>query len=30
MAPAIEVAERGYAVPVIMQHKWTAAAACPN
>ena len=26
MAPAIEVAERGYAVPVIVQHKWTAAA----
>jgi gamma-glutamyltranspeptidase / glutathione hydrolase len=26
MAPAIEVAERGYAVPVIVQQKWTAAA----
>ena len=26
MAPAIDVAERGYAVPVIVQHKWTAAA----
>jgi gamma-glutamyltranspeptidase/glutathione hydrolase len=26
LAPAIEVAERGYAVPVIIQHKWTAAA----
>jgi gamma-glutamyltranspeptidase/glutathione hydrolase len=30
MAPAIEVAERGYAVPVIIQHKWTAAAPCRN
>jgi gamma-glutamyltranspeptidase / glutathione hydrolase len=30
MAPAIEVAERGYAVPVIIQHKWTAAAALPE
>lgn len=30
MAPAIEVAERGYAVPVIVQHKWTAAAALPE
>ncbi|GAP33632.1 gamma-glutamyltransferase family protein [Piscinibacter sakaiensis] len=27
MAPAIEVAERGYAVPVIVQQKWAAAAA---
>ena len=27
LAPAIEVAERGYAVPVVVQHKWTAAAA---
>ena len=26
MAPAIEIAERGYGVPVIVQHKWTAAA----
>jgi gamma-glutamyltranspeptidase / glutathione hydrolase len=26
LAPAIEVAERGYAVPVIVQHKWTLAA----
>ena len=23
MAPAIEIAERGYGVPVIVQHKWT-------
>jgi gamma-glutamyltranspeptidase / glutathione hydrolase len=30
MAPAIEVAERGYAVPVIIQHKWTAAASLPE
>ena len=30
MAPAIETAERGYAVPVIVQHKWTAAAALPE
>jgi gamma-glutamyltranspeptidase/glutathione hydrolase len=30
MEPAIEVAERGYAVPVIVQHKWTAAAALPE
>ena len=27
---AIEVAERGYGVPVIIQHKWTAAAALPE
>ena len=27
IAPAIATAERGYAVPVIVQHKWTAAAA---
>jgi gamma-glutamyltranspeptidase/glutathione hydrolase len=27
MAPAIEIAERGYAVPVIVQGKWRAAAA---
>ncbi|MDT7835750.1 gamma-glutamyltransferase family protein [Aquabacterium sp. OR-4] len=26
MAPAIEVAERGYAVPVVVQEKWAAAA----
>ena len=26
LAPAIEIAERGYAVPVIVQHKWTLAA----
>ena len=26
MEPAIEIAERGYGVPVIVQHKWTAAA----
>ena len=26
MAPAIEIAERGYGVPVIVQHKWTNAA----
>jgi gamma-glutamyltranspeptidase/glutathione hydrolase len=26
LAPAIEVAERGYAVPVIVQQKWVAAA----
>jgi gamma-glutamyltranspeptidase / glutathione hydrolase len=30
LAPAIEVAERGYAVPVIIQHKWTAAAMLPE
>jgi gamma-glutamyltranspeptidase/glutathione hydrolase len=30
LAPAIEVAERGYAVPVIVQHKWTAAGALPD
>ena len=30
LAPAIDVAERGYAVPVIVQHKWTAAAALPE
>jgi gamma-glutamyltranspeptidase/glutathione hydrolase len=29
MAPAIEVAERGYAVPPVVQQKW-AAAACPS
>jgi gamma-glutamyltranspeptidase/glutathione hydrolase len=26
LAPAIDVAERGYAVPPVVQHKWTAAA----
>ena len=26
MAPAIEIAERGYAVPVVVQHKWRLAA----
>ena len=30
MAPAIDVAERGYAVPTIIQHKWTAAAELPE
>jgi gamma-glutamyltranspeptidase/glutathione hydrolase len=30
LADAIEIAERGYAVPVIVQHKWTAAAALPE
>jgi gamma-glutamyltranspeptidase/glutathione hydrolase len=30
MAPAIEIAERGYAVPVIVQQKWTAAARVPR
>jgi gamma-glutamyltranspeptidase/glutathione hydrolase len=30
MAPAIEVAERGYAVPVIVQQKWTNAGALPE
>jgi len=30
MAPAIEIAERGYAVPVIVQHKWTNAASLPE
>ncbi len=30
LAPAIEVAERGYAVPVIVQGKWRAAAALPE
>ncbi len=30
LAPAIEVAERGYAVPVIIQHKWTNAASLPE
>ncbi len=30
LAPAIEVARRGYAVPVIVQHKWTNAASLPE
>ena len=30
LAPAIEIAERGYAVPVIVQGKWDAAAALPE
>jgi gamma-glutamyltranspeptidase/glutathione hydrolase len=30
LAPAIEIAERGYAVPVIVQHKWQNAAALPE
>ncbi|MBU6259477.1 MAG: gamma-glutamyltransferase family protein [Burkholderiales bacterium] len=30
LAPAIDVAERGYAVPVIVQQKWAAAAALPE
>jgi gamma-glutamyltranspeptidase/glutathione hydrolase len=30
LAPAIETAERGYAVPVIVQQKWAAAAALPD
>ena len=30
MAPAIETAERGYAVPVIVQHKWHNAASLPE
>ncbi|MFT3816427.1 MAG: gamma-glutamyltransferase family protein [Rubrivivax sp.] len=30
LAPAIETAERGYAVPVIVQHKWAAAAELPE
>jgi len=30
LAPAIEIAERGYGVPVIVQHKWTAAAELPE
>jgi gamma-glutamyltranspeptidase/glutathione hydrolase len=30
LAPAIEIAERGYAVPVIVQQKWAAAAAVPE
>ncbi len=30
LAPAIDIAERGYAVPVVVQHKWTAAATLPD
>jgi gamma-glutamyltranspeptidase / glutathione hydrolase len=30
LAPAIETAERGYAVPVIIQQKWTNAASLPE
>ena len=30
MAPAIHIAERGYAVPVIVQSKWAMAAALPD
>ncbi|MCU0814336.1 MAG: gamma-glutamyltransferase family protein [Burkholderiaceae bacterium] len=30
LAPAVEIAERGYAVPVIVQSKWAAAAALPE
>jgi gamma-glutamyltranspeptidase/glutathione hydrolase len=30
LAPAIEIAERGYAVPVVAQQKWAAAAALPE
>ncbi len=30
MAPAIEIAERGYSVPVIVQSKWANAAALPE
>jgi len=30
LAPAIEIAERGYAVPVVVQGKWAAAAALPE
>jgi gamma-glutamyltranspeptidase/glutathione hydrolase len=30
MAPAIDIAERGYAVPVVVQQKWAAAAALPE
>ncbi len=30
MAPAIEIAERGYAVPVIIQQKWANAASLPE
>jgi gamma-glutamyltranspeptidase/glutathione hydrolase len=30
LQPAIEIAERGYAVPVVVQQKWAAAAAVPD
>ena len=30
LAPAIEIAERGYAVPVVVRQKWAAAAALPE
>ncbi|MBL8342329.1 MAG: gamma-glutamyltransferase family protein [Rubrivivax sp.] len=30
LAPAIDIARRGYGVPVIVQHKWTAAASLPE
>ena len=30
LAPAIEIAERGYAVPVVVQEKWAAAAQVPG
>jgi gamma-glutamyltranspeptidase/glutathione hydrolase len=30
LAPAIDIAERGYAVPVIIQQKWTNAASLPE
>ncbi len=30
LAPAIDIAERGYAVPVVIQQKWAAAAALPE
>ncbi|ODU09187.1 MAG: gamma-glutamyltransferase [Rubrivivax sp. SCN 71-131] len=30
MEPAAEIAERGFAVPVVVNHKWTAAASLPD
>jgi gamma-glutamyltranspeptidase/glutathione hydrolase len=30
LAPAVDIAERGYAVPVVVQQKWQAAAALPE
>jgi gamma-glutamyltranspeptidase/glutathione hydrolase len=30
LAPSIDIAERGYAVPIVIQHKWTNAAALPE
>jgi gamma-glutamyltranspeptidase/glutathione hydrolase len=30
LAPAIDIAERGYAVPLVVQRKWAAAAALPE